>query len=128
METFIEAYFDERVHLKSGVDLHQILVEQRKKLFKFNFTKNHAEFFVRKFLVQAVMHNQVWDKYDVAKTYNMGNDFYNAFLGESMVYTSGIFNSVEETLEQAQENKMQLVAKKIEMRPGEKHLDIGCGW
>jgi cyclopropane fatty-acyl-phospholipid synthase-like methyltransferase len=128
METFIEAYFDEKVHLRKGVDLHQILVDQRKKLFRFNFTKNHAEFFVRKFLVQAVMHNKVWDHYDVAKTYNMGNDFYNAFLGESMVYTSGLFNAPEDSLETAQENKMTLVAKKIDLQPGEKHLDIGCGW
>jgi len=128
METFIEAYFDQKVDLKENVDLHQFLMENRSKAFRFNFTRNHGEFFVQKFLVQAIMHDQSWDKYDVSKTYNIGNDFYNSFLGDSMVYTSGIFNSVEESLEKAQEQKMHLVANKIDMKPGEKHLDIGCGW
>jgi cyclopropane fatty-acyl-phospholipid synthase-like methyltransferase len=47
-----------------------------------------------------------------------------------MVYTSGIYSNREgtDTLEQAQENKMNIVAKKINMKPGDKHLDIGCGW
>jgi cyclopropane fatty-acyl-phospholipid synthase-like methyltransferase len=128
METFIEAYFDAKVDVKSGVDLHKFLKENRKSVFRFNFTRNHAEFFLKKFLVQAVRHDKVMDEYDVATTYNIGNDFYNSFLGETMVYTSGIFNSENDSLEQAQENKMHLVANKINMKKGEKHLDIGCGW
>jgi hypothetical protein len=128
METFIEAYFDQKVDLKPNVDLHTFLREQRSKLFRFNFTRNHCEFFLRKFLAQAVMHNQVWDKYDVSKTYNIGNDFYHSFLGDKMVYTSAIYDSESDSLEQAQENKLHLVANKINLKKGEKHLDIGCGW
>jgi len=107
-----------------------MLRNHRKQLFKICFTKNHVEFFLRKFLLQAIMHNKAWDFEDVATTYNLGNDFYNAFLGESMVYTSGVFSDHEgsESLEQAQVNKMNIVAKKISMKPGDKHLDIGCGW
>jgi len=80
--------------------------------------------------VQAVMHTKLYDFDDVSTTYNLGNDFYNAFLGDSMVYTSGIYSDREgtDTLEQAQENKMNIVARKINMKPGDKHLDIGCGW
>jgi len=72
------------------------------------------------------MHTRVWDKYDVAKTYNIGNDFYNSFLGDSMVYTSGIFEDVNDSLEQAQFNKIALVANKIHLKKDEKVLDIGC--
>jgi len=130
IETFIEAYFIGDIDINEGVDLHEMLRNHRKQLFKICFTKNHVEFFLRKFLLQAIMHNKAWDFEDVATTYNLGNDFYNAFLGESMVYTSGVFSDHEgsESLEQAQVNKMNIVAKKISMKPGDKHLDIGCGW
>jgi len=130
METFIEAFFDEKINLKEGVDMHEMLRKHRKELFKFCFTPNHAKFFLSKFLVQAVMHTKLYDFDDVSTTYNLGNDFYNAFLGDSMVYTSAIFNDTEgsESLEVAQVNKMDIVAKKIELKPGDKHLDIGCGW
>jgi len=128
METFIEAYFDQKIDLK--VDMHHLLRNHRKDLFKFNFTSTHIKFFLQKFLFQAVNHSQKWDFDDVSKTYNLGNDFYNWFLGDSMVYTSAIYNDYEasESLEQAQVNKMDIVARKIDMRRGEKHLDIGCGW
>jgi len=130
METFIEAFFDEKINLKEGVDMHEMLRNHRSDLFKFSFTQNHIKFFLSKFLVQAVMHTKLYDFDDVSTTYNLGNDFYNAFLGESMVYTSGIYSDRNgtDTLEQAQENKMNIVARKINMKPGDKHLDIGCGW
>lgn len=60
--------------------------------------------------------------------YERGNDFYMAFLGDPMIYTSGFFNSVEDTLEVAQEQKMDMVCQKLQFQPGDKHLDIGCGW
>jgi len=50
------------------------------------------------------------------------------FLGESMVYTSGIFEDIGDSLEQAQFNKINLVANKIHLKKDEKVLDIGCGW
>jgi cyclopropane fatty-acyl-phospholipid synthase-like methyltransferase len=130
METFIEAFFDEKIDMNDGVDLHEMLRNHRKDFFKFSFTQNHVKFFLSKFLVQAVMHTKLYDFDDVATTYNLGNDFYKAFLGESMVYTSGIYTDRDgtDTLEHAQENKMNIVAKKIGMKPGDKHLDIGCGW
>jgi len=48
-----------------------------------------------------------------------------------MVYTSAIYSEHDcenESLEQAQVNKLDIVARKIDMKPGEQHLDIGCGW
>jgi cyclopropane fatty-acyl-phospholipid synthase-like methyltransferase len=57
-----------------------------------------------------------------------GDDFYASFLGPTMIYTSGIFNDPEETLEEAQWNKMELIANKIHLKKGDQHLDLGCGW
>lgn len=57
-----------------------------------------------------------------------GDDFYNGFLGPSMTYTSGIWHTENDTLEQAQVNKMDLIAQKIHLQKGDLHLDLGCGW
>jgi len=76
METFIEAFFDEKINLKDGVDMHEMLRKHRKELFKFCFTPTHAKFFLSKFLVQAVMHTKLYDFDDVSTTYNLGNDFF----------------------------------------------------
>lgn len=128
IETWIEAYFAGEVDLGEGVDMHDDILRNRKKYFRFNFTKSHLRFFLQKFLVQTFMHSQMWDFMDVSTTYNIGNDFYNSFLGNAMVYTSAIFNDENESLEDGQKNKMNLVGQKIRMQPGERHLDIGCGW
>lgn len=45
-----------------------------------------------------------------------------------MIYTSGIWHTENDTLEQAQINKMELIAQKMHLQPGDKHLDLGCGW
>jgi cyclopropane fatty-acyl-phospholipid synthase-like methyltransferase len=45
-----------------------------------------------------------------------------------MTYTSGIFQDTEETLEAAQERKLETVCQYVQMQPGDRHLDIGCGW
>jgi len=103
MEYFIESYIKGTSDFKG--DLFEILRDHRQELFRFSFTKNHTNFFVKKFLFQTIMHSKKWDEEDVTTTYNLGNDFYNAFLGPSMVYTSSIYNSEDETLEEAQRNK-----------------------
>jgi cyclopropane fatty-acyl-phospholipid synthase-like methyltransferase len=62
------------------------------------------------------------------------DDFFGMFLGRSMVYTSGIASDLnkdvqsQESLEDMQRNKMELVCRKLRMKPGDRHLDIGCGW
>ncbi len=56
------------------------------------------------------------------------DDFYNAFLGSTMVYTSGVRLSENDTLVQMQYQKIDLVCQKIQLQRGERLLDIGCGW
>ena len=60
--------------------------------------------------------------------YDIGNDFYRLFLDEQMVYSCGYFRSWDDSLEQAQINKLDMICRKLQLREGERFLDIGCGW
>jgi cyclopropane-fatty-acyl-phospholipid synthase len=64
----------------------------------------------------------------VAHHYDLGNEFFKLFLDEQMVYTCAYFRNDDETLEQAQRNKLRLAVTKLDLKPGHKVLDIGCGW
>lgn len=59
--------------------------------------------------------------------YDVGNDLYQAMLGETMAYTCGYWKNAQ-SLEQAQINKFRLVAEKLQLQAGMKVLDIGCGF
>ena len=65
---------------------------------------------------------------NVAHHYDLGNDFYRLFLDEGMQYSCAYFLSDDDTLEQAQRNKLRLLAAKLNLSPGLRVLDIGCGW
>ena len=60
--------------------------------------------------------------------YDVGNDFYALFLDPEMVYSSAVFPDADTTLEQAQTHKLDLICRKLRLRPGQRLLDIGCGW
>jgi len=60
--------------------------------------------------------------------YDLGNDFFRLWLDDDMVYTCAYFASPDATLEQAQQAKLDYVARKLELRPGERVFEAGCGW
>lgn len=60
--------------------------------------------------------------------YDIGNEFYKLFLDKEMVYSCAYFRSWDETLEQAQQNKLEMICRKLRLQPGDRLLDIGCGW
>jgi cyclopropane-fatty-acyl-phospholipid synthase len=65
---------------------------------------------------------------NVHRHYDVGNDFYRLWLDEQMVYTCAYFPDPECSLEQAQVAKMDLVCRKLRLRPGERVVEAGCGW
>ena len=65
---------------------------------------------------------------NVAHHYDIGNDFYKLFLDRGMQYSCAYFTSDDDTLEEAQQNKLRLIAAKLNLKPGQKILDIGSGW
>jgi cyclopropane-fatty-acyl-phospholipid synthase len=65
---------------------------------------------------------------NVAHHYDLGNDLYRLFLDDGLQYSCAYFLRDDETLEEAQRNKLRLIAAKLELKPGLRILDIGSGW
>ncbi len=68
------------------------------------------------------------DVESIAFHYDVSNDFYQLWLDERMVYSCAYFENSEQSLEQAQCNKLDHICRKLRLQPGESYLDIGCGW
>jgi len=65
---------------------------------------------------------------NIHRHYDLSNDFYRLWLDEQMVYTCAYFPTLDASIEQAQNAKMDLVCRKLGLRPGETVLEVGCGW
>jgi cyclopropane-fatty-acyl-phospholipid synthase len=64
----------------------------------------------------------------ISHHYDVSNRFYEMVLGPSMAYTCAVFPTEDSTLEQAQTEKYDLVCRKLDLKPGQRLLDVGCGW
>ena len=73
-------------------------------------------------------HTIARDRRAVRHHYDVGNDFFALFLDRSMTYSCAYFQGGAQTLEEAQEAKVELVCKKLALQEGERVLDVGCGW
>lgn len=73
-------------------------------------------------------HSKRRDAAAIAHHYDVSNRFYELVLGPSMAYTCAVYPHHDATLEEAQFEKHDLVARKLALRPGMRLLDVGCGW
>jgi cyclopropane-fatty-acyl-phospholipid synthase len=78
--------------------------------------------------VEGLRHSLGRDAEAIHHHYDVSNRFYELVLGPSMAYTCAVFPREEATLEEAQANKHDLVARKLDLQPGQRLLDLGCGW
>ncbi|WP_314613204.1 cyclopropane-fatty-acyl-phospholipid synthase family protein [Streptomyces stackebrandtii] len=72
-------------------------------------------------------HSRRRDKQAISHHYDVGNDFYEIVLGPSMVYSCAYWTE-DGTLEDAQRDKLDLIARKLDLKEGDRLLDVGCGW
>ena len=74
------------------------------------------------------LHSKERDAAAIAHHYDVSNEFYRLVLGETMTYSCAHFESPDQSLEDAQRSKHDLVCQKLGLRPGARLLDVGCGW
>ena len=74
------------------------------------------------------LHSLRRDREAIQHHYDVSNGFYRMFLGPTMVYSCAYFDSPDDSLEEAQTRKLDVICRKLRLKPGERMLDIGCGW
>ncbi|MEK9803901.1 MAG: cyclopropane-fatty-acyl-phospholipid synthase family protein [Curvibacter sp.] len=79
-------------------------------------------------IVRHFRHSKKSDREAVQYHYDVSNDFYQAWLDPRMVYSCAYFERGDETLEEAQLKKIDHILTKVQLQPGQRLLDIGCGW
>jgi cyclopropane-fatty-acyl-phospholipid synthase len=78
--------------------------------------------------LRGLRHSKARDAEAIAAHYDVSNEFYRMVLGPSLTYSCAVFEHADDTLEQAQANKHELICRKLDLRPGMRLVDIGCGW
>jgi cyclopropane-fatty-acyl-phospholipid synthase len=78
--------------------------------------------------MHGLRHSKSRDSSAISRHYDVSNRFYELVLGPSMAYTCAVFPTADASLEEAQKNKFDLVCRKLDLKPGMRLLDVGCGW
>ncbi|WP_424215851.1 class I SAM-dependent methyltransferase (plasmid) [Streptomyces sp. BI20] len=73
-------------------------------------------------------HSKSRDRRVIGHHYDVGNEFHRLLLGPSMVYSCAYWSTPDTGLDRAQHDKLDLVCRKLDLRPGRRLLDVGCGW
>ena len=115
-----EAYMDGDLEIEG--DLYEALDHFLGQLGKFSTDKNALKKLI---FTSSSKKNQ---KKEVSSHYDIGNDFYKLWLDKTLSYSCGYFKHEDDTLYQAQVNKVDYILKKLYLKEGMSLLDIGCGW
>jgi len=121
---FCEAYVDGLIDFEGEIEDVVKLIHLNKNLIeKFNLLKTGQKF-ASKFYKSSVQRQ----KKNIEHHYDLGNDFFALWLDPTMSYSCAYFHTPQDTLEQAQLQKIDHTLKKLRLKSGEKLLDIGSGW
>ena len=97
-------------------------------LFEIGLREPPRSSLMRNWLGAALARLLKQEKADVEHHYGRGDSFYRLYLDKKLQYSCGYFRTPEDTLDQAQEQKIVHTVKKLDLRKGQRLLDIGCGW
>ena len=87
-----------------------------------------AGFGLSRRLTQGARHSPRRDRAAIAYHYNQPIEFFRPWLGRTLTYSCAYFENEADALDEAQERKLELICRKLRLEPGERFLDVGCGW
>ena len=146
LDTVLHLHIADRISILNGsiFDLAAARPEGKVGRLARNIPKGAVFDFVRRFIfapgkaADAVSHRKgdeiardgapATNKANIAYHYDVSNAFYRLFLDEEMVYTCAYFTEDHGDLARAQRDKLDMICRKLRLQPGERFLDIGCGW
>ena len=120
-----EAYMDGIIDFKGNI---QQIVETAYKINIPSFEKKGLNLLEKLFFNRNKSTSLTKQRKDIKHHYDLGNDFYELWLDETMSYSCAYFSSPEDSLYQAQIQKIDYILKKLQLYKGEYLLDIGSGW
>lgn len=118
---FGEGYMQKKIDIKGNIQKVIESLYNNQESF-LNYKKSYVR--LAKFLSNTLSNS----KENVQYHYDIGNDFYRLWLDETMTYSCAYFKSPDDSLTQAQKNKVDHILCKLNLQPGKTLLDIGCGW
>jgi cyclopropane-fatty-acyl-phospholipid synthase len=136
-EAYLFDDFDVEGDLEAAVAFGRDLVERRRSVAEKLSLARHLFSLPRARVphgaargarLSGTRHSVQRDRAAVTYHYDVSNDFYALWLDERMVYSCAYFASADESLDAAQERKLDYLCRKLRLRPGERLLDVGCGW
>ncbi len=116
-EAYVKGYFDISGSIR---ELYELICD---KLLNTDQRKGMLTFFSNFFVKPRKK-----EKENIEYHYNVPCDFYRLFLGQTMGYTCGYYTSEKATMDEAQNEKMDIICRKLRLKKGDNLLDIGCGW
>ncbi|HZZ93843.1 MAG TPA: class I SAM-dependent methyltransferase [Usitatibacter sp.] len=116
-EAYIEGHCDLEGNLREAIRSAEAISRSVPARSIFDGALHHRSRHSRRDDRQAIQHH-----------YDVSNEFYSLWLDPRMVYSCAYFRSEDDSLEQAQVQKLDHICTKLMLKPGEKFLDIGCGW
>ncbi|WP_185265866.1 C17 cyclopropane fatty acid synthase CfaB [Halopseudomonas xiamenensis] len=114
-----EAYIDQRLDIQGNI---MDVIEVADRLSKGLIGETPAP------PVERTEHDKQMDAEAISYHYDLSNDFYALWLDPQMVYSCGYFRNPEDSLATAQIQKLDHLCRKLRLKPGERLLDVGCGW
>ena len=115
-----EAYMNKTIEIDVSIEKLILAADQSRNSFLYN--KKFKQF------MPTHTHSKNDEEEFVQDHYDIGNDFYKLWLDDTMTYSCAYFEKPDDTLKQAQINKVHHILKKLNPQPGKTLVDIGCGW
>lgn len=128
-EAFIQNGLDVEGDLFSVFDVVEHVLNRPPELqrsFLQSISKTSCR--VRQWLREVSSHTRRRDQASIAYHYDQPVEFYRLWLGRTLAYSCAYFRTGDESLDEAQENKLELICRKLRLEPLDRFLDIGCGW
>tara|TARA_Y100000590_G_scaffold142766_1_gene163857 strand:+ start:100 stop:1278 length:1179 start_codon:yes stop_codon:yes gene_type:complete len=123
---FAESYMRGEFETDNLSNLIEITARNIQVIYKFS---GLLDFPIINFVKNKIIKNtKNRSKENIAKHYDLGNDFFSLWLDDTLTYSSAIFNDKSKNLSEAQKNKYQKLIDLIKPNNGDKVLEIGCGW
>ena len=123
---FAESYMRGEFETDNLSNLIEITARNIKIIYKFSGLLDFP--IVNFFKNMFIKNTKNRSKENIAKHYDLGNEFFSLWLDETLTYSSGIFDETIKDLSEAQNNKYQKMIDLIRPNNGDKVLEIGCGW